>query len=138
LAPDAAQSYADDLCAIGSVDDVERVVDRLVTDAAASNPTVIGRDVTGVTLLPFQVPAVRIVYLHRSDEPTFEGFMPWIIGPEVVLSPVAVSSPMCLNLDGVNVTWQPHGLTDAPTGSESPITDGLVFSFRAHPDREHL
>jgi hypothetical protein len=138
LSPAAAQARANELSASRSVADVERVVDAIVTEAARANPTAVGKDITGITLLPLVSPTLRVVYLHRSDESTFEGFTPLMLGRRTVHLPAAVTGPVATSLDGVQIQWRPVGLCDAPAGREAPVTNGLVFSFRAHPDREHL
>ena len=132
------RARADELAACQSVAAIERVVDSVVTDVGTAHPTAIGRDIAGATLLATSSPTLDIVYLHRSAEPMFEGFTPWILGSRTVLAPVAVSAPMGIGLNGVRVRWRPVGLSPAPTGREAAVTDGLVFSFRPHPDRENL
>jgi len=138
LGDEYLQARTGELALCQSVADIERVADRIVTDAGIAAPTAIGRDITGATLLATPSPTLDVVYLHRSAEPMFEGFTPWIIGSRTALAPVAVSAPMGIGLNGVRVRWRPVGLSSVPTGREAAVTDGLAFSFRPHPDRENL
>lgn len=137
LLADTDSTWAcDRMSRISSLCDLQGLVDSVVTDVARRHPRVVGKDVTGVTILPYERPVVDAVYLHRSGIETFEGFTPWMIGRHTLLGPCASSGPLLLSLDDVQVRWRPIGLSSVPTGREAPVTEGLIFSFRPQVNRE--